>query len=191
MDEINITVRGKGGHGAMPHQNIDPVLVTCHLIIALQQVVSRHANPTVPSVLSFGKVIADGAINIIPDTVFIQGTFRTLDEKWRNEAHALMKSMSDGIAKSMGASCEFEIVRGYPALVNDPALTHHARLFAEEYLGTNNVVEADIMMIAEDFAYYTMETAACFYLLGIGNKEKGITSSLHTPTLISMKKPLP
>ncbi|MEP7108071.1 MAG: M20 family metallopeptidase [Ferruginibacter sp.] len=182
MDELSIIVHGKGGHGAMPHQNIDPVLITAHMIIALQQVVSRFANPTTPCVLSFGKLVADGAINIIPDKVCIEGTFRTINEAWRTEAHQRMKKMAEGIAESMGGSCEFKIVHGYPALINDEKLTGSARLFAEEYLGSNNVVDADIMMIAEDFAYYTQVTDSCFYLLGSGNREKGISSSLHTPT---------
>jgi amidohydrolase len=182
MDELTVTVTGKGGHGAMPHLNVDPVLISAHIIIALQQVVSRFSNPTVPSVLSFGKVIADGAINIIPDSVYLQGTFRTMDEHWRAEAHRRMKTMAEGIAVSMGGSCEFSIVKGYPVLINDESLTHNSRLFAEEYLGAANVVDAELMMIAEDFAYYTQAAPSCFYLLGVGNKEKGITSSLHTPT---------
>ncbi|MEP7143153.1 MAG: M20 family metallopeptidase [Ferruginibacter sp.] len=181
MDEINIIVVGRGGHGAMPHQNIDPVLITAHIIVALQQVVSRFTNPAIPCVLSFGKLIADGAINVIPDKVFIEGTFRTIDENWRAVAHQRMKKMAEGIAESMGGSCECKIVRGYPALINNENLTHNTRLFAEEYLGSKNVTDADIMMIAEDFAYYAQSADSCFYLLGIGNKEKGIGASLHTP----------
>src|SRR2546423_3311438 len=83
MDEIFVDVYGRGGHGAQPHQNIDPVLISAHILVALQQIVSRMANPAVPTVLSFGKVIADGAINVIPNSVHMEGTFRTFDEKWR------------------------------------------------------------------------------------------------------------
>ena len=182
MDEIFVTVRGKGGHGAQPHQNIDPVLITSHIIVAMQQIVSRMADPMLPTVLSFGKLIANGAINVIPDEVYMEGTFRTLDEKWRDEAHVRMKKMAETIAKSMGGSCEFTIVRGYPFLVNDEKLTEQVRTFAEEYLGKENVLDLDVWMAAEDFAYYSQVTNSCFYLLGVGNKEKGITSSLHTPT---------
>src|SRR5215210_5540823 len=109
-DELYVTVKGKGGHGAMPHLNIDPVLISAHIITSLQQIVSRVANPIIPSVLSFGKVIANGATNVIPNEVYMEGTFRTLDEKWRSEAHKRMKKMAEGIAESMGASCEFKIV---------------------------------------------------------------------------------
>ena len=181
MDEISMIVRGKGGHGAQPHLNIDPVLITAHIIVALQQIVSRVANPSIPSVLSFGKVIANGAINVIPNEVFVEGTFRTMDEAWRSEAHAAMKKMAEGIAESMGGTCEFTIVRGYPFLINEEKLTGQVQQYAGEYLGQENVQEADLWMAAEDFAYYSQEADACFYLLGVGNIEKGISASLHTP----------
>jgi amidohydrolase len=182
MDEISATVYGKGGHGAMPQHNIDPVLITSHIIVALQQVVSRMADPSIPTVLSFGKIIANGSINIIPDEVYIEGTFRTLDEKWRAEAHKKIKKMAEAIAESMGGSCDFKIVRGYPFLVNEEALTAQVKTIADEYLGKDNVLDLDIWMAAEDFAYYSQVIDSCFYLLGTGNKEKGIASSLHTPT---------
>ncbi|NQX54957.1 M20 metallopeptidase family protein [Pedobacter panaciterrae] len=180
-DELYVTVHGKGGHGAQPHQNIDPVLITSHIIIALQQIVSRNADPRLPSVLSFGKVQANGATNIIPNEVKIEGTFRTLNEEWRKEAKRLMKKMAEGIAESMGGSCDFRIMDGYPYLINEEKLTANARAFAEDYLGKENVVDLDIWMAAEDFAYYSQVTDACFYRLGTGNKEKGTTYSVHTP----------
>jgi len=180
-DELYVTVHGKGGHGAQPHQNIDPVLIASHIIIALQQIVSRNADPRLPSVLSFGKVIANGATNIIPNEVKIEGTFRTLNEEWRAEAKRLMKKMAEGIAESMGGSCEFRIMNGYPFLINEEKLTANARAYAEDYLGKENVIDPDIWMAAEDFAYYSQVTDACFYRLGTGNKEKGTTYSVHTP----------
>ncbi|CAN5419821.1 M20 family metallopeptidase [soil metagenome] len=182
MDEIFVTVRGRGGHGAQPQLNIDPVIISAHILVALQQIVSRGANPNIPSVLSFGKVIADGAINVIPDEVYMEGTFRTLDETWRTEAHTRMKKMAIGIAESMGGTCEFNIVRGYPFLVNEEKLTEQVRHFSEEYLGKENVIEAGIWMASEDFASYSQMANACFYLLGIANEQKGINSSLHTAT---------
>ena len=181
-DEIYVTIKGKGGHGAIPHQNIDPVLIASHIIVALQQIVSRNANPIMPSVLSFGKVVANGATNVIPDSVYLEGTFRTLDERWRNDAHAKMIKMAEAIAQGMGGKCEFNIVRGYPALVNNPELTASARKNAVDYLGEENVLDLDIWMAAEDFAFYSQETNACFYRLGTRNEAKGITSSVHTST---------
>ena len=181
-DELYVTVKGKGGHGAQPQQNIDPVVITAHIIVALQQIVSRVADPKLPTVLSFGKVIANGATNVIPNEVYLEGTFRTLDENWRAEAHKRMKKMAEGIAESMGAECEFKIVNGYPFLVNEEKLTAEIRGFAESYLGKENVLDLDIWMAAEDFAYYSQVADSCFYRLGIRNEEKGITSSVHTPT---------
>jgi amidohydrolase len=181
-DELYVTVKGKGGHGAMPHLNIDPVLIAANIITSLQQIVSRNAQPIVPSVLSFGKVIANGATNIIPNEVYMEGTFRTLDEKWRAEAHAKMKKMAEGIAESMGGSCSFEIRKGYPFLKNDEALTGRAKQAAVQYMGVENVVDLDIWMAAEDFSYYSQEMPATFYRLGTRNEAKGIVSSVHTPT---------
>ncbi len=181
-DELYVTVRGKGGHGAQPQQNIDPVLITAHLIVALQQIVSRVADPKLPTVLSFGKVIANGATNVIPNDVYLEGTFRTLDEKWREEAHRKMKKLAEGLAESMGGSCDFNIVRGYPFLINEEKLTAQVRGFAEDYLGAENVLDLDIWMAAEDFAYYSQVADSCFYRLGTRNTERGITSSVHTPT---------
>lgn len=181
-DELYVTVHGKGGHGAQPQQNIDPVIITAHILTALQQVISRFADPKSPSVLSFGKVIANGATNVIPNEVYLEGTFRTMDEKWRSEAHVKMKKMAEGIAESMGGSCDFNIMRGYPFLINEEVLTAATRGHAEDYLGKENVVDLDIWMAAEDFAYYSQVADSCFYRLGTRNEERGITSSVHTPT---------
>jgi amidohydrolase len=181
-DEIYVKVTGKGGHGAMPNLVIDPVLITSHIIVALQQIVSRRAKPSLPSVLSFGKVMANGATNVIPDEVYLEGTFRTLNEEWRNEAHMLMKKLAESIAEGMGGKCEFDIHRGYPFLINDDATTDRARSAAEKYLGKENVEDLDIWMAAEDFSFYSQNAPSCFYRLGVRNEKQGITSSVHTST---------
>jgi amidohydrolase len=181
-DELFVTVKGKGGHAAQPQQNIDPVIITAHILTALQTVISRSSDPKSPSVLSFGKVIANGATNVIPNEVYLEGTFRAMDEEWRAEAHVKMKKIAEGIAESMGGSCDFNIKKGYPFLINEPKLTASARSHAEEYLGKENVLDLDIWMAAEDFAYYSQVADACFYRLGTRNESRGITSSVHTPT---------
>ena len=181
-DELYVTVKGKGGHGAMPHLVIDPVMITSHLIIALQQIVSRNVKPTIPSVLSFGKVIANGATNVIPDEVYLEGTFRTLNEEWRDEAHRKMKHLAETLVESMGGKCIFDIHRGYPFLVNDDAVTDRARKAAEEFLGKENVEDLEIWMAAEDFSFYSQKAPACFYRLGVRNESRGIISSVHTST---------
>lgn len=181
-DEIYMTVKGKGGHGAMPQYNIDPVLIMAHILTSLQQIVSRNASPIIPSVLSFGKVIANGATNVIPNEVKLEGTFRTLDEDWRAEALEKIEKMAKGIAESMGGYCEVNIVHGYPFLKNDERLSADTKTWAIDYLGADKVHDLDIWMAAEDFSYYSQEMPACFYRLGVRNEAKGITSSVHTPT---------
>ena len=181
-DELYLRIKGRGGHGAMPELNLDPVLVAAHLIVAAQQIVSRRANPKLPSVLSFGKVIANGATNVIPDEVYIEGTFRTLDEAWRNEAHQHLRQLCEGLAASMGAVCELEIRRGYPCLDNNPAVTARVRAAAEQYLGPENVIELDQWLAAEDFAYFSQAAPACFYRLGTRAPDGRFAASVHTPT---------
>ena len=181
-DEIFITVRGKGGHGAIPHKNTDPVLIASHLVIALQQIVSRNANPAMPTVLSFGKFIANGQTNIIPDEVKLAGIMRTFDEGWRAEMKARITSLATELTKSMGGSCEVFIDQGYPFLVNDDQATERARKHAIEFLGKDNVVDLELRTTAEDFAYYSQRIPGCFYRLGTRNEEAGITSNLHTAT---------
>lgn len=181
-DELYITVKGKGGHAAMPESLIDPVLIASHMIVALQQVVSRAASPKIPTVLSFGKVEALGATNVIPNEVKIQGTFRTLDEDWRAKAHEKMVAVAKGIVEGMGGELDFEVRKGYPFLKNDPELTGRSQQAAIDYLGEENVLDIDIWMAAEDFAYYSQEINGCFYRLGTRNESKGIISGVHTPT---------
>jgi len=181
-DEIYMTVKGKGGHGAMPENTVDPVIITAHILVALQQIISRNCSPKLPSVLSFGKVIAQGATNIIPNDVYVEGTFRTYDEAWRKDAHQRIKKMARGIAESMGATCEIEVQVGYPHLKNHPELTKRLRSYAVSYLGEENVLDLDLWLAGEDFAYYSQQVDSSFYRLGTRNEARGIISSVHTPT---------
>lgn len=181
-DEIYLNVIGKGGHGAAPELTIDPVVIASHIIIALQQVISRNASPKQPTVLTFGKITAMGATNIIPDEVNIAGTFRALDETWRAEGLKKIKKMAESIAEGMGGKCEVDIHHGYPYLENNPALTKSIKQAAEEYVGKENVVDIDLTLGSEDFAYYSQVIPASFYRLGTRNEAKGITSYVHTPT---------
>ena len=143
---------------------------------------STSTGAAIPTVLGFGKFIANGATNVVPDEVHIEGTFRTMNEDWRKEAHKKMKSMAVAIAKEMGGQCDFNIMDGYPFLVNDEKVTSDAIRFAEEYLGKNNAEQLELRMTGEDFAFYSQIVPACFYRLGTGNISKGITSGVHTST---------
>jgi amidohydrolase len=179
-DEIFMRIIGRGGHGAQPQAVIDPVVIMAQIITALQQVISR-SDPRTPSVLSFGKVIANGATNVIPDEVYLEGTFRTMNEAWRAEAHTRIRRIAEGIAASFGARVELDINVGYPVLVNDESLTARTRDAICAYMGEENVIDIDLWMAAEDFAYYTHEIPGCFYRLGTRNEERGIIHGVHTP----------
>jgi amidohydrolase len=181
-DEIYLKVIGKGGHGAAPDLAVDPIVIASHIIIALQQIISRNANPRQPTVLTFGNIIGLGATNIIPNEVNIAGTFRAMNEEWRESALVKIKKMAELIAEGMGGKCEVDISRGYPYLENNPELTRRIRKAAQEYVGVENVVDIDITLGAEDFAYYSQIVPAAFYRLGTRNDGKGITSYVHTPT---------
>ncbi len=179
-DEINIRVKGRGGHAAMPEAIHDTVLIASQIVVSLQQLVSRMAPPSVPSVLSFGRLIADGLHNIIPDEVLIQGTFRTFDETWREKAKGHIRQIAEHTAAAAGAAAEVNIDQGYPFLENDAGMSQIAFEAARQFVGPENVMELDMRMTTEDFAHYAQIMPACFYRLGSGNKEKGIQAGLHT-----------
>jgi amidohydrolase len=181
-DEIYLKVIGKGGHASTPDLAIDPVVIASHIIIALQQVISRNASPKQPTVLSFGKVTADGATNIIPDEVKIAGTFRALNEEWRESGLKKIETMAKAIAEGMGGKCEVKISKGYPYLENDIMLTRRIREAAHEYLGESNIVDIDLTLGSEDFSHYSHVIPASFYRLGTRNEARNITSYVHTPT---------
>jgi len=178
-DEIYITIRGKGGHAALPHQTIDPIAISALVITGLQQIISRKGNPLIPSVLTFGKIQGGFATNVIPDQVDILGTFRTMDEKWRYEAHRWIKEFTEQTCSAYGAAAIVEIPVGYPSLFNDPELTEKARSWAKEYVGEANVHELDMRMAGEDFSFYTHHVPGCFFRIGTSKDGKQFTAPVH------------
>ena len=183
-DELYWTVKGLGGHGATPHLSVDPIVVASHIVIALQQVVSRNAAPMMPTVLTIGKIQeVCGRTNIIPDTVKMEGIIRTFDEKWRLEAHEKIRKISTGVAEAMGAECDLFIDYGYPYVFNDDACTQQVHDNACSFLGEENVEWLDLRMTAEDFAFFAQKIPACYFRIGI--HEPGTPfSNLHRPNLI-------
>jgi len=181
-DEVYLTVKGKGGHAAAPNLVVDPVLIAAHILVALQQIVSRHADPGIPTVLSFGRIIGEGRTNIIPDKVTIDGTVRTYNELWRKEIHRKIRTIASAIAVSMGGNCEVHIAPGYPSLHNDEPLTSKLEQMAIKFLGEDSVVKLEKRMTAEDFAYFAQQVPSCLYRLGVKNESKGIVSGLHSST---------
>ena len=181
-DELYVTIKGKGGHAASPHLCVDPILIASHLIIALQQIVSRNNNPHNPTVLSITAFNGGTTTNVIPNEVKLKGTFRAMDEEWRFKAHELIRKMTNDLVKSMGGEAELLIDVGYPSVYNNEALHETTREKAISYVGQQNVEETEKRMGAEDFGYYTQQIPGCFFRLGVMNEAKGITSGVHTPT---------
>lgn len=181
-DELYITIKGKGGHAASPHLCIDPILIASHLIVSLQQIVSRNNNPHNPTVLSITAIQGGSTTNVIPNEVKLKGTFRAMDEGWRFKAHDLIRQLSTNLVKSMGGEIDLLIDVGYPSVYNNEALHEIALVKAADYIGAANVEETEKRMGAEDFGYYSQQIPGCFFRLGVMNEAKGITSNVHTPT---------
>ncbi len=181
-DEVFLTVKGKGGHAATPNLNVDPILIASHIIVAIQQIVSRLSDPVIPTVVSFGRILGEGRTNIIPDEVTIDGTIRTYDETWRREIHRQIEKISTALAEGMGGHCGVRISHGYPYLHNDLVLTSSLQDLAVSYLGAGHVKTLEKRMTAEDFAYFAGRVPSCLYRLGTANAARGISSNLHSST---------
>ncbi|HEX7904255.1 MAG TPA: M20 family metallopeptidase [Chitinophagaceae bacterium] len=181
-DELYFTIKGKGGHAASPHLCIDPILIASHLIISLQQIVSRHNDPHNPSVLSITSFKGGATTNVIPNEVKLKGTFRAMNEEWRYKAHELIRKLSTDLVQGMGGELDLLIDVGYPSVYNNEALNEVAKQKAIDFVGLQNVEETEKRMGAEDFGYYSQQIPGCFFRLGVMNKEKGITAGVHTPT---------
>jgi amidohydrolase len=188
-DEIYLTVKGKGGHGAMPHQLADPVIAMAQILVAVQQIVSRNSNVMIPTVLSFGKLIANGATNVIPSEVKAEGTFRTMNEEWRAEAHNRMRKIASCVAEGLGCSANLRVEHGYPVVINHEASTEQAIKFARELNGPQNVKPLDLRMTSEDFAYFGQKYPSVFYRLGV-EPEKGVSYPLHSSKFVANERAL-
>ncbi len=180
-DEIHIVIHGRGGHAALPHQTIDPIAIAAQVVTALQQVVSRKGNPVSPSVLSFGKISGGTVNNVIPDTVELSGTLRTMDEDWRAKAHELIRSIVTNICEAFGATADINIPQGYPSLYNNPELTAAAEIWAKNYLGDGQVRTLDLRMTADDFAFYSHKVPGCYFRIGTSKGGQEFTASVHNP----------
>lgn len=182
-DELYWTIKGRGGHGATPHLSVDPILIASHIVVALQQLVSRNAAPMMPTVLSFGKFIGEGRTNIIPDEVKMEGIIRTFDPEWRLECHEKIRKMSCGIAESMGGECDLFIDYGYLPVINNDVCTQKVHDNGVEYLGAENVEWLDLRMTAEDFSFFADKIPACYFRVGIHEPDTPFCN-LHRPNLM-------
>lgn len=190
-DELHITITGKGGHAAMAGDYNNPLVVAAHIITEIEKQfpfvidaegVARNTQNNIPTVIAFGKIEGKGATNVIPESVYLAGTFRTMDEVWRKEVKGKIKEIINRVSSQYNTKADIKIMDGYPFLTNDVEVTKHCKQAAIEYLGKDNVEDLPLRMTAEDFAYITQEVPSCFYRLGTGNKSKGITSGVHTAT---------
>jgi len=181
-DEIYITVKGPGGHAAAPHLTVDTVLVASHLVVALQQIISRNRSPFDPSILSICSFQGGYTTNVIPSEVKLMGTFRAMDETWRFKAHELIRKQCIDLAESMGAEIDVHIDVGYPTVYNNEQLNTVAKSLAQTFAGNEKVETTELRMGAEDFGYYSQVIPGCFFRLGTRNEKKGIVSGVHTPT---------
>lgn len=187
-DELYLTVNGKGGHAAMPAEYINPLVIASEIILEVNKTfmeansLKGTKGESIPTVVAFGKIEGLGATNVIPDKVEVAGTFRTMDEKWRDEVHATLQQIVKSVSDKHKTESVLKIDRGYPFLVNDESLTKKCVGWAQEYLGNENVEELPLRMTAEDFAFISQKVPSCFYRLGTGNKKEGITSGVHTAT---------
>jgi amidohydrolase len=190
-DELHITIHGKGGHAAMAGEYKNPLIVMAHIITEIEKQfpftidsdgVARNTTNNIPTVIAFGKIEAKGATNVIPESAYLAGTFRTMDEKWRVAVKEKMTTIIETLCKTYQVTATINIINGYPFLMNDEVVTEQAKQAAILYLGKENVEDLPLRMTAEDFAYITQEVPSCFYRLGTANKAKGITSGVHTAT---------
>ena len=180
-DEIHITVKGKGGHAALPHKTIDPIVIASHIVIGMQQIVSRKSDPQLPTVLSFGSIRGGNTTNVIPESVILEGTLRTFDESWRQEALRLIQNIATHTAAAFDAEAIIDLPLGYPSLFNDPEVTERSKSLAKDYLGTDKVEDLALRMTAEDFSFYTHHTKGCFFRLGTNTNYNENTTPVHTP----------
>lgn len=190
-DELHITITGIGGHAAMAGDYNNPLVVAAHIITEVEKQfsftmdsegVARNTQNNIPTVIAFGKIEGKGATNVIPENVYLAGTFRTMDEAWRQTVKEKITEIIKTISKKYNAKAEINIIDGYPYLINDSKVTRECKLAAIEYLGIENVEDLPLRMTAEDFSYVTQKIPSCFYRLGTGNNSKGIISGVHTPT---------
>jgi amidohydrolase len=190
-DELHITITGKGGHAAMAGEYNNPLMVAAQIITEIerqfpftidQEGVARNTENNIPTVIAFGKIEAKGATNVIPEKVYLAGTFRTMQEEWRKEVKQQIQCIIEDVCKKYAAQADINIIDGYPFLVNDESITEHCKQSAIAYLGAEQVEDLPLRMTAEDFAYVTQAVPSCFYRLGTGNKALNITSGVHTST---------
>ena len=178
-DELHLEIFGKGGHGALTGQTINPMFMGAEFILAAQNYINSNSPVGIPSVINFGLFEALGSTNVVPESAKIKGTFRTMNENWREIAKSGIKDVAKSIELKYGGKINLRISPGYPFLKNDAELTKKVRKLACDILDESNVYNLELRMTAEDFAFYSHIVPVCFFRLGVGNKSKGIINNVH------------
>ena len=180
-DELHLEIIGVGGHGAMPEKCINPILIGSEFIIEAQNIIHKSCPKEVPCVISFGHFDALGATNVIPERAEIKGTFRTMNEEWREKAAILLMDLANNLENKYKGNVNLIISKGYPFLKNDEELTEKLKTKFESFFGPEKIEGLALRMTSEDFSFYSQTIPVCFFRLGVGNKEKGIIYSVHHP----------
>ena len=180
-DELHLEIIGVGGHGAMPEKCINPILIGSKFIIEAQNIIHKSCPKEVPCVISFGHFDALGATNVIPERAEIKGTFRTMNEEWREKAAILLMDLANNLENKYKGNVNLIVSKGYPFLKNDKELTEKLKAKFESFFGPKNIEGLALRMTSEDFSFYSQTIPVCFFRLGVGNKEKGIIYSVHHP----------
>ncbi len=190
-DSFTAVVRGRGGHGASPHQTIDAVMVACNAVVNLQTVVARKVDPIRPAVVTVGSIHAGNAANVIADSCELKGTVRSFHEDVRQQLHDEIARTLESTCAMYGATVEINYTWGYPALVNDPDMTNVLRDAARETLGAENLELQEPIMGGEDFAYYGRKVPSGFIFVGCRSEAEGSTWAHHHPRFTIDEASLP
>ena len=182
QDEFSASIMGKGGHGAMPHEAIDPIVAAAQAIVALQSVVARSIDPIQPAVVTVGSLHAGSAPNVIPESAAMRGTLRSFDEGVRETLRQRVREVLEGSAAAAGCRLEYTLAPGYPPVVNDKNAVEQVRRHAAAVVGEANVIEPAPLAAAEDFAYFLQQRPGAFIFIGAGNKARGIVAPHHAAT---------
>jgi len=180
-DMFTITIKGRSAHGAVPQDGIDTILVSSHIVTALQSIISREISPLTPAVLTIGTINGGDAFNIISDKVEMSGTVRTLDPEIRKFIPKRMEETIKGICGGFRADYKFNYLNRHPVVVNDEAMTRLVTGVAKEVVGEKNVIIAEQTMVGEDMSFYLQQVPGCFFFLGGANKAKGLDYPHHNP----------
>lgn len=182
-DKFHLTVTGKGGHAAWPHLAVDPIVVSAHIVTALQTLISRETSPFDPSVITVGMIQAGSAFNIIPQTAELHGTIRTFSTEHREKLLRRLDELASGIAGAMGATCNVEVIAGCPPCVNDAGITEVVHQAAVESVGADHVDSGvEVMTTAsDDMACFLNAVPGCYFVVGAQNTSKGASYPHHHP----------